>query len=377
MHGLRNLLLLSLLALGPGCVSTEILAVKGDIACEPVPHQRKRLPLTVGVWPFEDATGERLPRGTTDAFTRSYVKIVDESALFLDVAKLEDLRARGVEPDLIVRGRVLSARLERNYAWLTGWGVFAVVTFGYGAFIGPLIGLPWARDEADMALDLRIETAPDARLVTRHAIEWRDKLFLTAYSGEDSKTGYAEDARVPLQEVTGRAALALVDDYGLWKAIADARGGRLTAKDGIRRDAGPAPLPDPPPLPPLPPPSREPKRAPAVAKAPPARATPPPVAPVPASAPVAEAASLDETIGTIERIDSRFAQVVVGMSPGVAVKTGDVLEVVRGANVVTRVGRVRVVRALPGERGAFSAASERGEPVERFRAGDRLVRAGG
>jgi hypothetical protein len=54
------------------------------------------------------------------------------------------------------------------------------------------------------------------------------------------------------------------------------------------------------------------------------------------------------------------------------VSKGDLLDVVRGAGIGNKVGRIRVTLVRP-DKASFSAEDERGTSVERYRSGDRAV----
>lgn len=205
-------------------MSARIDAERGDIAARPVEHEHPVLPLTVAVSRFEDRTERgHLPKGEIDAFSKSYAAVLRESKVFLDVfpAKAAATGVRG-PADLKIRGSILRARLYRNYAWLTSWGVIAVGTLGYGAIIGPALGLPWATDNAALEIEVRVETA-DGAPVAKYKSAFVDKLWLTAYSGDEAQTGYCEDPRRALQQVVAANVERLIDDYGRYRAIADKR----------------------------------------------------------------------------------------------------------------------------------------------------------
>jgi hypothetical protein len=211
-----DLAISALLLAVAGCASAKIDADRGDIAVHAVEHENPVLPLTVAVASFEDRTGRRLPKGEVAAFTRSYVKVLRESRVFLDAWPQKGAIAPA---DLKVRGAILEADLHRNYAWIATWGVFAVATLGYGTVIGPALGLPWASDTAGFALEVRVETADGARIAA-YRTDFHDTLYLTAYSGDEGLTGYAEDPRRVLEEVVGQSVRALIDDGARYRALA-------------------------------------------------------------------------------------------------------------------------------------------------------------
>jgi hypothetical protein len=94
----------------------------------------------------------------------------------------------------------------------------------------------------------------------------------------------------------------------------------------------------------------------------------------PASNPFAPGslASPEGILGTVERVDREFGKVVFALARGAKVSKGDLLDVVRGAGIGNKVGRIRVTLVRP-DKASFSAEDERGTSVERYRSGDRAV----
>lgn len=224
MRPLVLALSLAIAAGASGCISARIDAERGDIAAKGVEHDHAPIALTVAVSPFEDRTeGGRLRPGTLDAFTRSYAAVLKGSKVFLDVFPVRPRSVAGVPPpaDLRVRGRVHEAILYTNYAWLTGWGVIAVGTLGYGAFIGPIIGLPYATDHAVFEIEVRYETADGKPLKTlRTRVE--KHLWLSVYSDSDAtQTGLSQDPRRPLQMLMGEAVDQVLADRAPFLSIAE------------------------------------------------------------------------------------------------------------------------------------------------------------
>jgi len=166
--------------------------------------------------------------------------------------------------------------------------------------------------------------------------------------------------------VTGQRFEAMVDARTARTAVVEAQDalGNMARKDVRITPAAP------PPPPPPAGPSGEVATTPSTGSST-GGSTAEPAAPVSALAP-GSVEGAGGVIGIVERIDKGFGIVVVKVAPGARVKTDDILEVVRGEGVVSKIGRVRVGRVQPGK-STFSAGSDRGEPIERFRPGDRLV----
>jgi hypothetical protein len=216
MTGRSSLVPLVLFALA-GCASpTRIDAARGDIAHDAVEHEFPPLALTVAVEPFEDATGAELPRGELDAFARSYAKVLRESRVFARVFYTRD-EPPGAPADLLLRGTVRRADLYRNYGWIWSWVGVYVVSFGFLHPVAALCGLPYATDNAALAIEARLQAPAGLPVLGPYPGTFERKKFLNIYDERDATGGFCTDPRIALQEVTassiramlhGRAALA-------------------------------------------------------------------------------------------------------------------------------------------------------------------------
>jgi hypothetical protein len=207
MRGRAVALLACAAALG-GCTSaTRIDAARGDVACEPVENPGPPRAGTVVVMPFEDRTGAGLPRGELAAFGRSYAKILRESKVFEHVYYAGE-QPPGAIADDTVRGVVLEADLYRNYAWVGSWLAVYIASFGLLHPLAALVGLPYATDNADLAIEAQLVRARLGPYPGR----FEKKVWLNVYDDEPATRGFCTDPRIALQEVTAASVRAMIDD---------------------------------------------------------------------------------------------------------------------------------------------------------------------
>lgn len=192
-------LILAFLAALAGCSTTRVDAARGDIAYEPVENAAAPLPLDVLVMPFEDRTPGGIPKGELAAFGRSYAKVLRESKVFRSVS----WQTSEAPPDLTLRGIVTEAQLYRNYGWISSWIAVYVASFGLLHPVAALVGLPYASDNASLALEARLYAPGGAPVFGPYRGRFEKKVYCNIYDDDTATEGFCTDPRKALQEVTG------------------------------------------------------------------------------------------------------------------------------------------------------------------------------